>query len=99
LGFGLTIYLIAIFSFVGSILIGKVGYYQLFLLVGGMFITVGSGMIYTLEPNSSAGQYIGYQVLAAIGSGLVIQLNVIVAQAISTRSDMSVTVATVLCKP
>lgn len=74
------------------------GYYQLFLIVGAMFVTVGSGLIYTLEPSSSAGQYIGYQVLAAIGSGLVIQLNVIVAQAISSRADMSVTVATVLCK-
>ncbi|KAM3081800.1 hypothetical protein ACMFMG_005245 [Clarireedia jacksonii] len=70
-----TVLTTSIFSFVGSILIGKVGYYQLFLIVSGMFVTVGSGMIYTLEPNSSAGQYIGYQVSAAIGSGLVIQLN------------------------
>ena len=55
-------------------------------------------MIYTLEPNSGAGKYIGYQVLASIGSGLIIQLNVIVAQAISKRVDMSVTVASVLCE-
>jgi hypothetical protein len=55
-------------------------------------------MIYTLVPESSAGQYIGYQILAAVGSGLVIQINVIVAQAISTRADMAVTVAIVLCK-
>lgn len=55
-------------------------------------------MIYTLEPNSGAGKYIGYQVLASIGSGLIIQLNVIVAQAISKRVDMSVTVGSVLCE-
>lgn len=54
-------------------------------------------MLYTLEPLSTAGPYIGYQVLAGIGSGLVIQVNVIVAQAISSRVDMSTTVAMVLC--
>lgn len=67
-------------------------------MVGAVFITIGSGMIYTLRPDSTAGQYIGYQILAAIGGGLVIQINVIVAQAISTRADMAVTVGIVLCK-
>lgn len=63
-----------------------------------MFLTVGSGLIYTLEPNSSIGEYVGYQVVAAAGSGLVIQINVMVAQAFAARVDVSVTVAIVLCK-
>jgi hypothetical protein len=75
-----------------------VGYYQPFLMLGSMFVTIGTAMIYTLEPSSWAGKYIGYQVLASIGSGLIIQLNVIVAQAISKRVDMSVTLASVLCE-
>ncbi|KAG7284751.1 hypothetical protein NEMBOFW57_009362 [Staphylotrichum longicolle] len=91
-----TVLTTSIISFVSSIALGKVGYYQPFLLVGALILTVGSGMIYTLEPDSSAGMYIGYQVLAAIGSGMVIQINVVVAQAISARSDMAVTVAIVL---
>ncbi|KAI1390801.1 putative MFS transporter [Hypoxylon trugodes] len=91
-----TVLTTSIFSFLGSLLLGKVGYYQPFLFIGGIFVAVGSGMIYTLEPNSTAGQYIGYQVLAAIGSGLVIQVNVIVAQAFSSRADIAVTVAIVL---
>lgn len=74
------------------------GFYKVFLMVGASFITVGSGMIYTLEPGSSSGKYIGYQILSAVGSGLVIQLNVIVAQAVSQRSDMAVAIAIVLCK-
>lgn len=87
----------AIFSFAGSILLGKIGYYKLFLMAGAVFITVGSGMIYTLRPNATMGQYVGYQILTAVGSGLVIQVNVIVAQAISTRADVAVTVGIVLC--
>lgn len=67
-------------------------------MLGSMFVTIGSAMIYTLEPNSGSGKYIGYQVLASIGSGLIIQLKVIVAQAISKRVDMSVTVGSVLCE-
>jgi hypothetical protein len=67
-------------------------------MLGAMFVTVGTGLIYTMGPAATAGQYIGYQVLAAIGSGLVIQLNVIVAQAITPRVDMSMTLATVLCE-
>lgn len=78
-------------------MVGKVGFYQPFLWVGAIFFTVGSGMIYTLNLHSAAREYIGYQVLTATGSGLVIQLPVIVAQAISTRLDMSITVATILC--
>ncbi|KAI1851283.1 hypothetical protein JX265_012304 [Neoarthrinium moseri] len=91
-----TVLTTSIISFASSILVGKMGYYKVYLMVGAIFVTVGSGMIYTLVPESTAGEYIGYQVLAAIGSGLVIQLNVLVAQAISPRVDIAVTVAIVL---
>ncbi|KAH6694909.1 putative MFS transporter [Leptodontidium sp. MPI-SDFR-AT-0119] len=91
-----TVLATSIFSFAGSILLGKIGYYKLFLMAGAVFITVGSGMIYTLRPNATMGQYVGYQILTAVGSGLVIQVNVIVAQAISTRADVAVTVGIVL---
>ena len=74
------------------------GYYQVYLWAGGVFSTVGAGLIYTLQPNSKAGAYIGYQVLVSIGSGLVVQLPVIVAQAISPPVDVAITVAITLCK-
>ena len=74
------------------------GYYQVYLWAGGVFSTVGAGLIYILQPNSKASAYIGYQVLASIGSGLVVQLPVIVAQAISPPVDVAITVAITLCK-
>ncbi|OCK74840.1 MFS general substrate transporter [Lepidopterella palustris CBS 459.81] len=87
---------ISIFGLISSATVGKVGYYQPFLWAGAIFITVGSAMIYMLNPNSPASQYIGYQVISGIGMGLVIQVPVIVAQSISTRPDMAVTVAITL---
>ncbi|EGX88301.1 MFS transporter, putative [Cordyceps militaris CM01] len=91
-----TVLTTSLFSFIGSVALGKLGYYQPFLLVGAVFLTIGSGMLYTLGPESSAAHYIGYQILASIGSGLVIQINVVVAQAITPRPDMAVTIALVL---
>ncbi|KAM3484121.1 hypothetical protein MY8738_002560 [Beauveria namnaoensis] len=86
----------SLFSFIGSVALGKLGYYQPFLLVGAVFPTTGPGMLYTLRPESSTAHYIGYQILASIGSCLVIQINVVVAEAITPRPDMAVTIALVL---
>ncbi|PMB74005.1 Efflux pump roqT [Beauveria bassiana] len=91
-----TVLTTSLFSLIGSVALGKLGYYQPFLLVGAVFLTISSGMLYTLRPESSAAHYIGYQILASIGYGLVIQINVVVAQAITPRPDMAVTIALVL---
>ncbi|KAI8625483.1 putative MFS transporter [Xylariaceae sp. FL1651] len=91
-----TVLTTSIFSFLGSIAVSRIGYYKIFLIVGSIFLTIGSGLIYTLEPDSGPGKYVGYQVFTAVGSGLVIQLNVIVAQALTPRSDVAVATAIVL---
>ncbi|KAI1358477.1 putative MFS transporter [Xylaria arbuscula] len=91
-----TVLTTSVFSFLGSIAVSRLGYYKAFLIVGAIFLTIGGGLIYTLEPESGPGKYIGYQVFTAIGSGLVIQLNVIVAQALTARSDVAVATAIVL---
>lgn len=77
---------------------GKVGYWQLFFCIGSIFSVVGSGLIYTLNLDSTAAQYIGYQVVVSIGTGLTIQIPIIIAQAISSQVDMSVTLSMSLCK-
>ncbi|EXJ93249.1 hypothetical protein A1O3_01806 [Capronia epimyces CBS 606.96] len=84
---------ISISSLVSSTLLGRVGYYQPFLLLGSVFITVGAGLIYTLGVHSPASHYIGYQIVAGIGMGLTIQVPAIVAQSISERKDLAVAIA------
>lgn len=88
----------AIASFSSSIILGKVGYYQPFLWAGGILMTIGSGLYYILDLGSSAGSWIGYQIVAGVGIGIVMQLPAIVAQRVSTRQDMSVTVGIMMCK-
>ena len=58
---------------------------------------IGGGLLYTLGIASGPGKWIGYQVLAGIGLGTGHQVPVIVAQALSTKEDVSLAVSAVLC--
>ena len=55
-------------------LITIVGYYVPFMLAGCTLMTIGSGLLSSLGTNSSEGQLIGYQFLAAFGAGLCRQI-------------------------
>nr|POF13866.1 mfs gliotoxin efflux transporter glia [Quercus suber] len=79
----------ALFAIVCGVLISVTGEYQAIMIVGTSLATIGSGLIYTLTAASGSGMWIGYQVLCGVGLGLAAQLAVIVAQAISTRDDLS----------
>jgi MFS transporter, DHA2 family, glioxin efflux transporter len=78
--------------------VGKIGYYQPFLIVGSMLATIGGGLIYTFDIDTPSSKFIGYQVIAGTGIGLAIQIPIIVAQATSTRADVSIAMSTMLCK-
>ena len=55
-------------------LITIVGYYVPFMLAGCTLMTIGSGLLFSLSTDSSEGQLIGYQFLAAFGAGLCRQI-------------------------
>lgn len=56
-------------------LITIVGYYVPFMFVGCTLMTIGSGLLFSLSTDSSEGQIIGYQFLAAFGPGLCRQID------------------------
>ena len=58
-------------------------------LLGAVFLTIGCGLIYTLDGSSSPAKWIGYQAIAGIGSGLAIQLAIIANQASVAAEDLS----------
>lgn len=89
---------IAILTLFGSIAVGKLGFFQPFIVIGSIITLVGSGLICTLDVDSTSAESIGYQVIVGTGTGLVTQVPVIVAQAVSAREDIPSAVATVLCK-
>lgn len=81
-----------------SSVVGKVGYYEPFLLVGAVFVTIGGGLIYTYDLPTSLGKVIGYQILFGVGTGLSVQIPVIVAGAKAGAEDQAVALSTVLCE-
>lgn len=84
-------------SLVSGGLVGVIGYFQPFLLIGSIFATIGAGLLYTLDIGSSSAQYIGYQIIVGIGIGTSIQVPVIAVQALSEMAEIPLVTADVLC--
>ena len=55
-------------------LITAFGYYVPFMYVGSILATIGSGLLYTLQPDSSSSVLAGYQFLAGFGLGICNQI-------------------------
>jgi hypothetical protein len=69
-------------------LVTVVGWYAPFMWVGGALFAVGAGMLYTLKINSTASQWIGYQVLAGLGAGASVQIPFVAVQVVTSTKDM-----------
>ncbi|KAJ5741895.1 hypothetical protein N7533_011304 [Penicillium manginii] len=65
---------------VGGALVSRVGYYLPFIIISGALSSIGNGLMGTLNAHSSAGHWIGYQVLLGFGRGLGFQIAVIAVQ-------------------
>ncbi|KAF5587249.1 major facilitator superfamily transporter [Fusarium pseudocircinatum] len=63
-----------VFSIVGGIIIGKVGYYLPQAVIGTALLTIATGLCSTLDPYTSTGKWVGYQFLAGVGRGLMQQV-------------------------
>lgn len=84
---------ICIFTIFSGLLITKTGHYIPLMIAGTVLSTIGAGLIYTFDIGTPSSKWIGYQVLAGVGAGLIIQIPIIVSQALSTAEDMSSTTA------
>lgn len=86
----------SLFSIVSGGLITTTGYYQPFLLLGGILNAIGSGLLYTLDIETTTGKWIGYQIVAGVGIGFGIQTSIIVGQASVSNADLSTATAMIL---
>ena len=77
---------------IAAIIVGasitKLGYYNPGLFFGSAVFTVGAGLLYTLQVGDYPGKWIGYQLLAGIGSGACIQVPFISVQVALPPKDM-----------
>ncbi|KAJ7644629.1 ABC transporter [Roridomyces roridus] len=62
-------------------IVGLTGYYFPFLVGAPFFLAIGSGLLYTLNTDSSSGRIIGFQILAGVGTGMGMQNSLIAMQA------------------
>ncbi|KAG9857544.1 MFS general substrate transporter, partial [Aureobasidium melanogenum] len=67
-----------------------VGYYSPFLIVGSGILVVGSALLTTWSVDTSAGIWIGYQIIAGAGLGSVLQGPNIAAQTVLPDRDVAI---------
>jgi MFS family permease len=77
-------------SFFGGFLVSRIGYYTPFLIFGVCLVSIGSGLLTTLEINTSTGKWIGYQVLYGFGLGCAAQVPNMAAQTVLPREDAAI---------
>jgi hypothetical protein len=88
----------ALSTVVAGGLLSTFGFFAPLFIVGGIFSTIGCGLIYTLDLASPSSHWIGFQILAGIGFGLCFQAPIMVGQALSKPEDVSTVTAILLCE-
>jgi MFS family permease len=81
---------------VSGALVTKIGYYTPFIWAAVVFMSVGAGLLTTLDVNSGTGKWIGYQIIYGIGGGLGFQQSVMAAQTVLGLNDISIGTAIML---
>jgi hypothetical protein len=61
-------------------IVGKLGYYLPWSLGSAILTTIGNGLLSTLSPSTSTGEWIGYQILMGAGRGFGMQMPIIAIQ-------------------
>jgi hypothetical protein len=76
---------VTVFSMSTGLMVTKIGYYTPFMIAGPIVRTIGLGLLTTFQPGTSAGEWIGYQILIGSGIGLGAQLPMIAVQVRSSE--------------
>ena len=97
-GVDLIAYMIAnaLFSVIAGIFVSKVGYFAPPAIIGSAIGTIGCGLLSTLCVNSSAGAWIGYQVLISAGLGMAVQQGVIAVQTVLKLDQIPIGIAAIV---
>ncbi|POS77905.1 major facilitator superfamily transporter [Diaporthe helianthi] len=73
-----------------GILISKVGYYTPFMLGGIFLLSIGAGLLTTLQVSTGQGKWVGYQVIYGFGMGLTFQAPNLAAQTVLPNHDVPI---------
>jgi hypothetical protein len=80
-----------VFASIGTgIFVSKVGYYTPPMLVGTCLMTIGVGLLTTLQVDTGSGKWIGYQILYGFGLGMTFQAPNLAAQTVLPKRDVPI---------
>jgi hypothetical protein len=89
--------LMVFFCIVNGAVLSKYGYYMPWYLFGGVFMTVGAALMYTVTAESSNSAVYGYSSLIGIGVGVLVQAGFAIAQALVTIKEIPEAVGFITC--
>lgn len=79
---------VVVVSILAGGLVTAYGYYTPFMIGSSIIMTIGAGLLTTLEADSNHSKWIGYQAVFGIGLGLGMQQPIIVAQTALRSEDV-----------
>ncbi|KAK9797632.1 putative Major facilitator superfamily (MFS) profile domain-containing protein [Seiridium cardinale] len=77
-------------SMSSGFLIHRIGYYTPLMIIGICFMSVGAGLLNTLQINTSAPKLVGYQILYGFGLGATSQVPNLAVQTVLPKSDIPI---------
>jgi MFS family permease len=77
-----------------GMIIHRTGRYRELIWIGFVLMTIGNGLLIRLDPFSSLGEIIGYQLICGAGAGLLFQTPIIAIQAMVSQDDTATATAT-----
>ncbi|PGH36278.1 hypothetical protein GX50_00963 [[Emmonsia] crescens] len=76
-------------DFVGGLIIHRTGKYLIFLQMGCVLMTLGTGLYINFWTHTPLGQIIGFQIIAAVGMALLFQTPMLAVQNSVHKSDVA----------
>lgn len=83
-------------SILGGFINTKVGYYTPLAIIGSCIMSVGAGLLTTLQVGTGAGKWIGFQILYGFGLGSCFQIPNLAAQTALPQKEVPVGLALML---
>ncbi|KAK6218600.1 hypothetical protein QIS74_06480 [Colletotrichum tabaci] len=74
-------------------LVRRLGYYTPVMIFGVCLMSIGAGLMYTLQVDASSPQWIGYQIVYGLGAGSATQAPNIAAQTVLPKRDVPIGVS------
>lgn len=81
---------LVVFSMIGGIAVTQLGYYTPFCIASSVLMSIGAGLLSTLDIHSSKGMWIGYQIIFGAGVGFGMQNTMIAVQTVLPLADVPI---------